>query len=279
MARRWLVTGCSTGLGRALAQRLAQEGEQVLATARDPRTLADLVDRYPALVTAALDVRDPDQCAAAVAKAQSAFGGLDVLVNNAGFGQFGTVEEVSDVELHNQFETNVYGPWRLTRLVLPLFRAQGHGHAVFVGSVAGQVPFPGLSAYTASKFAVEGLAETLAAEVAHLGIRVTVAQPGGFATHYGASTVLPQQRVDAYEAVAGPMLNGVRNMNLNPAVNSPELFADAVFHLAGLAEPPLRLPVGPDAREYLGAAYAARTKEFEDVTAAGLHLGRPATQP
>ncbi|MBV1853000.1 SDR family oxidoreductase [Catellatospora tritici] len=279
MARRWLVTGCSTGLGRALAQRLAQEGEQVLATARDPRTLADLADRHPELITAALDVRDPDQCAAAVATAQSAFGGIDVLVNNAGFGQFGTVEEVSDAEVHGQFETNVYGPWRLTRLVLPLFRAQGHGHAIFVGSVAGQVPFPGLSAYTASKFAVEGLAETLAAEVAHLGVRVTLVQPGGFATSYGSSTILPEQRVDAYEPVAGPMLTGIRTMNENPAINSPELFADTVFHVAGMANPPLRVPVGPDAREYLGAAYTARTKEFEDVTAAGLHLGRPSAQP
>lgn len=277
MARRWLVTGCSTGLGRALVERLAQAGEQVVATARQPGTLADLAARHPGnLVAEALDVRDADACAAVVATARERFGGVDVLVNNAGYGQFGAVEEVSDGELESQFATNVYGPWRLARLVLPLWRAQGGGHAVFVSSVAGMVPFPGLAAYTASKFALEGLAESLAQESAHLGVKVTIVQPGGFTTGYGVHAVMPRQRVEAYAPVAGPMLQGLLAMQDNLALNPPELFAEAVHRLAGLAEPPLRLPVGEDAGQFLSMALAARTKEFEDVTAARLHVGAPA---
>ncbi|MEV4410443.1 SDR family oxidoreductase [Catellatospora sp. NPDC049609] len=273
MARRWLVTGCSTGLGRALVERLAERGERVLATARRPGTLDDLAARFPDnLAVHPLDVRDPDSCAAAVAAAADRYGGIDVLVNNAGYGQFGAVEEVSDAELAAQFATNVYGPWRLTRLVLPLWRAQGGGHAVFVSSVAGMVPFPGLAAYTASKFALEGLAESLAQEAAHLGVRVTIVQPGGFTTRYGVSAELPRSRVDAYDPVSGPMLAGMRAMHDNPALNPPELFAEAVHRVAGLAEPPLRLPVGEDAGQFLSMALTARTKEFEDVTAARLHV-------
>ncbi|GAA1654844.1 SDR family oxidoreductase [Catellatospora bangladeshensis] len=273
MARRWLVTGCSTGLGRALVERLAGAGERVLATARKPETLADLAARFPDnLVTQALDVRDPDACAAVVAAAADRFGGVDVLVNNAGYGQVGVVEEVSDAELAEQFATNVYGPWRLTRLVLPLWRAQGGGHAVFVSSVAGLVPFPGLAAYTASKFALEGLAESLAQDTAHLGVKVTIVQPGGFSTEYGVTAPLPAARVSAYDPVAGPMLHGLRGMRDNPAINRPELFAEAVHRLADLPEPPLRLPVGEDAPQFISAALTARTKEFEEVTAARLHV-------
>ncbi|MEV0459353.1 SDR family oxidoreductase [Catellatospora methionotrophica] len=273
MTRRWLVTGCSTGLGRALVERLAQAGERVVATARRPETLSDLADRHPdTVLTLPLDVCDPVACAAVVATATAHFGGIDVLVNNAGYGQCGAVEEVSDGELEAQFATNVFAPWRLARLVLPLWRAQGGGHAVFVSSVAGAVPFPGLAAYTASKFALEGLAESLAQESAHLGVKVTILQPGGFNTPYGTSAALPRQRVDAYEPVAGPMLAGLRGMHGNLELNQPELFAEAVHRLVGLAEPPLRLPIGEDAGQFLTMALSARTKEFDDVTAARLHL-------
>lgn len=273
MARRWLVTGCSTGLGRALVERLAQAGERVVATARRPETLADLAARYPdTVLTLALDVCDPVACAAVVTAAANRFGGVDVLVNNAGYGQCGAVEEVSDGELAAQFATNVYGPWRLARLVLPLWRAQGGGHAVFVSSIAGLVPFPGLAAYTASKFALEGVAESLAQESAHLGVKVTIVQPGGFSTLYGESAAMPSRRVGAYEQVEGPMIEGLRGMHGNPELNPPELFAEAVHRLVDLPEPPLRLPVGEDAGQFLAMALAARTKEFEDVTAARLHV-------
>ena len=273
MARRWLVTGCSTGLGRALVERLAQAGERVVATARRPETLADLADRHPDTVSALpLDVCDPVACAAVVAAAAERFGGVDVLVNNAGYGQCGAVEEVSDGELEAQFATNVFAPWRLARLVLPLWRAQGGGHAVFVSSVAGAVPFPGLAAYTASKFALEGLAESLAQESAHLGVKVTIVQPGGFSTAYGTSGGPAAPARGRLRAGRGSDDRGTAGMHGNPALNPPELFAEAVHRLAGLAEPPLRLPIGEDAGQFLTMALAARTKEFEDVTAARLHV-------
>ncbi|MFY1594657.1 SDR family oxidoreductase [Micromonospora sp. WMMD737] len=272
MAKRWLITGCSSGLGQALAARLAAEGEQVLATARRPETLGALAARHPGnVVAAALDVRDPAQCVAAVEWAVDAFGGIDVLVNNAAYGQFGTFEEVSDAELAAQFDTNVFGPWRLTRAVLPLWRAQRHGHAVFVSSVAGMVPFPGLAAYTASKFAVEGAAESLAAEAGHLGVKVTILQPGGFATGYSDNLVMPEQRIPEYTPVSDGLLGALRSMNAKIEVNSPELFADVVWRLSQLESPPLRLPVGPDSETFLEAAYDARRSEYDQVVKAGHH--------
>ncbi|SCL14575.1 NADP-dependent 3-hydroxy acid dehydrogenase YdfG [Micromonospora nigra] len=272
MAKRWLITGCSSGLGRALAARLAAEGEQVVATARRPETLAELVARHPGnLVAAALDVRDPARCAAAVERAVDAFGGIDILVNNAAYGQFGTFEEVSDAELAAQFDTNVFGPWRLTRAVLPLWRAQRHGYAIFVSSIAGVVPFPGLAAYTATKFAVEGAAESLAVEAGHLGVKVTILQPGGFATGYGTNLVMPEHRIADYAPVSDGLLGALRGLNTASEVNSPELFADVVWRLSQLESPPLRLPVGPDSETFLEAAYDARRREYDQVVKAGHH--------
>jgi NAD(P)-dependent dehydrogenase (short-subunit alcohol dehydrogenase family) len=272
MAKRWLITGCSSGLGRALAARLAAEGEQVVATARRPETLDGLVARHPGnVLAAALDVRDPAQCVEAVGRAVDAFGGVDVLVNNAAYGQFGTFEEVSDAELAAQFDTNVFGPWRLTRAVLPVWRAQRCGHAVFVSSVAGTVPFPGLAAYTASKFAVEGAAESLAAEAGHLGVKVTILQPGGFATGYSANLVMPEHRIADYTPVSDGLLGALRSMNARIEVNSPELFADVVWRLGQMESPPLRLPVGPDSETFLEAAYDARRSEYDQVVKAGHH--------
>ncbi|MBB5873112.1 NAD(P)-dependent dehydrogenase (short-subunit alcohol dehydrogenase family) [Allocatelliglobosispora scoriae] len=275
MAQRWLITGCSSGLGRALAIKLAEAGEKVIATARRPETIDDLARRYSGtLVTGALDVREPAQCQAAVDLAVDCFGGVDVLVNNAGYGQFGAVEEVSDAELAAQFETNVFGPWRLTRAVLPLWREQESGHAIFVSSLAGFMPFPGLAAYTSSKFALEGLAESLAVEAAHLGVRVTIMQPGGFATAYGDSLVEPDRHVVDYEPAISGMLVGLRGIRDLPAINEPELFAEVVLRVARMQLPPLRLPVGPESETYLSAVYAARLQEFEAMTKAGHHVAR-----
>ncbi|MEU1395465.1 SDR family oxidoreductase [Micromonospora zamorensis] len=272
MAKRWLITGCSSGLGRALATRLAAEGEQVVATARRVETLDELVARHPkAVVAAALDVRNPEQCAEVVGRAVDAFGGIDVLVNNAAYGQFGTFEEVSDGELAAQFDTNVFGPWRLTRAVLPLWRMQRRGHAIFVSSVACMVPFPGLAAYTASKFALEGAAESLAAEAAHLGVKVTILQPGRFATGYSANLVMPERQITDYAPVSDGMVGALRGMNNKADVSSPDLFADVVWRLGHMESPPLRLPVGPDSEAFLEAAYDARRSEYDQVVKAGQH--------
>ena len=269
MGLRWLVTGCSSGVGRALARRLADEGEQVLATARRTQTLDDLAGRDNVEI-AELDVRDETQCAAAVNLAAQRFGGIDVLVNNAGYGQFGAVEEVSGEQLRAQFETNVFGPWRLLKMVMPHWRAQGGGRALFVSSIAGFMPFPGMAAYTASKFALEGMAESLAQETAHLGIRVTILQLGSFATKYGRSTVLPAAPVGVYEQVYGDMMAGLDDYENMPGLNHPAVFADMALRVARLENPPLRVPVGPDAERFLTTALEQRAKEFTAVVDARL---------
>jgi len=260
--RRWLITGCSTGLGRALAEQLAASGEQVLVTARDPGTLADLPGLGPGVVTTTLDVRDAEQCAAAVALAAESFGGVDVLVNNAGYGQFGVVEEVTDAELTAQLETNVYGPWRLLRHVLPLWRGQGGGHAIFSSSLSGSIAFPGLSAYTASKFALEALAESVAVEAGPFGVKVTILQLGGVATSYGERLRRPERQIDAYQPVVADMFTSVRSVGSDPAASPPELFAETVRRVAEMPVPPLRLPVGQGAFDYLEPALAARQDQF-----------------
>jgi NAD(P)-dependent dehydrogenase (short-subunit alcohol dehydrogenase family) len=271
--RRWLVTGCSSGLGRALAVAAARRGDRVAATARKPAALDELVRAWPDLITPiALDLRDPGQCEQAVRTAVERLGGIDVLVNNAGSGLFGAVEEVGDAELREQLEVLLVGPWRLVRLVLPLMRAQRSGHIVNVSSLAGRVSVPGLAAYVTGKFALEGMSQALAGEVAEHGVRVTVVEPGGFATGYGTALTEAAHRLPAY-ASSTAMLGAFRSMADNQDLGRPEDFADAVLQLVG-AEPggPLRVPIGADAFAYLDAAEQAARAEL----AAARALAHPA---
>ncbi|WP_432979221.1 SDR family oxidoreductase [Dactylosporangium sp. CA-233914] len=256
MTRRWLITGCSTGLGRALAEAVAASGQQVLATARRPETLEDLRERYPrTLATCMLDVRDPDDCHNAVHAALARYGGVDVLVNNAGVGHFGAVEEVSDAELEAQLAVNLIAPWRLTRMVLPLMRAQGFGDIVMVSSLAGRVAMPGMGAYAAGKYALEGMVDTLALELAGSGVHVTAVEPGMFATEFGASLTESPQHVPAYAGVTDPVRTGVRALKSLPVAGSPSTFAAEVMRLIAAEDRPVRLPVGDDAwRAMLDAA-------------------------
>ncbi|WP_354644073.1 SDR family NAD(P)-dependent oxidoreductase [Kitasatospora camelliae] len=261
MARRWLVTGCSSGLGSALAAAAAEAGDTVLATARKPAALDDLVKAHPdRVLTAALDVRDPEQCEAAVQTAVDRLGGVDVLVNNAGSGLFGAVEEVADEELREQLETLLVGPWRLSRLVLPVMRAQGGGHIVNVSSIAGRTAFPGLAAYVTGKHALEGMSQALAAEVGAFGVKVSVIEPGGFATRYGASLAETALRLPAYREATALMREQLRGMAENTGLSRPEEFAELVLALVAADPAPLRVPVGVGAFELLAAAEeAART--------------------
>lgn len=263
MDRRWLVTGCSSGLGRALAAAAAEAGDRVVASARRPEDVEELAGAYPGRVVAVpLDVCDPAQCQEAVAAAVAHFGGVDVLVNNAGSGLFGAVEEVADDELWAQLELLVVAAWRLTRLVLPLMRGQGGGHIVNVSSLAGRMGFPGLSAYTAGKYALEGMSQALAAEVAPFGIRVTAVEPGTFATRYGSALALTATRIDAYAEVTRPMREGLRDMAGNPALNRPETFATQVLRLVAAEQAPTRLPIGDDAYAFAEAAEKANAREL-----------------
>ncbi|MFE2525623.1 SDR family oxidoreductase [Streptomyces sp. NPDC059382] len=273
MGRRWLVTGCSSGLGRALATAAAQAGDQVAVTARKLASLEDLVRAWPGHITPiALELRDARQCEEAVRTAADRMGGIDVLVNNAGSGLFGTVEEVSDAELRDQIETLLIGPWRLTRLVLPLMRAQGGGHIVNISSLGGRMAFPGLASYVAGKHALEGMCQALAAEVAPFGVRVTAVEPGVFATRYGSSLAEAAHRLPDYAEATGEMLGGFRAMEDNAEYGRPEDFADRVLAVVASDAPtPLRVPVGEDAYAYLEAAEQAAREEF----AAARALVRP----
>ncbi|MFD9130244.1 SDR family oxidoreductase [Kitasatospora sp. NPDC059571] len=263
MERRWLITGCSSGLGQALAAAAAEAGDYVLATARKPAALAELADRHPDRVTtAALDIRDPGQCEAAVRAAVDRLGGLDVLVNNAGSGLFGTVEEVSDDELRDQLETLVVGPWRLARLALPVMRSQRTGHIVNVSSLAGRTAFPGLAAYVTGKYALEGMSQALAAEAGPLGVRVTVLEPGGFATGYGTALAEAAARIPAYGPGTDPMHAALRGMAGDPSLGRPEDFAQRVLRVVAAEHGPVRIPVGEDAFAYLSAIEEAAREEL-----------------
>jgi NAD(P)-dependent dehydrogenase (short-subunit alcohol dehydrogenase family) len=259
-----LITGCSSGLGHALAAAAAQAGDLVAVTARSTDSLAPLVEAWPGNVVALpLELRDAHQCADVVAAAEARLGGIDVLVNNAGVGLFGAVEEVGDDELRDQLEMLVVGPWRLTRLVLPGMRSRGSGHIVNVSTVATRAAVPGVAAYLSGKQALEAMSEALAAETAPFGIRVTVVEPGPFATNYGTAMTQTSNTLPDYAAVAGN-LGMFRGLAHYPLAGRPEEFARAVLHLLDAPAPmPLRVPVGPGAADMVAGALQAAQEELD----------------
>ncbi|GGK16214.1 short-chain dehydrogenase/reductase [Pilimelia terevasa] len=262
-----MITGCSSGLGAALADAVAAAGDRVLATARRPESLTPLTDRYPHLVrTAACDVRDTAACEAAVAAAIDAFGRIDVLVNNAGYGVFGAVEEIDDEALAAQLDTNLGGAWRITRAALPHLRAAGSGHILMVSSTAAGIAYPGLGAYNASKAALEGLAETLAGEVAAFGIGVTILEPGGYATGYGASLDSRRTPVEAYAPITQAMEAGIASLaGGGPGVGQPQEFAAVVRELVESGARPMRLPIGAGVATELLQAWDRRREDMLDA--------------
>ncbi|WP_331446995.1 SDR family oxidoreductase [Streptomyces xanthochromogenes] len=264
MGRRWLITGCSSGLGRALAGAAAAAGDELVVTARKTADLEELAAAWPGrIVPVPLELRDAVSCDEAVRTAVDRLGGVDVLVNNAAVGLFGAVEEVSDAELRDQLETLLVGPWRLTRSVLPLMRAQGHGHILNISSVVGRMALPGLGAYVAGKHALEGMSQALAIEAAPHNIRVTVLEPGMFATRYGASLAEAHRRIPAYDGTNLEMLQGTRGLVDNPETGRPEDFAARVLDIVAAEAPtPLRIPIGDDAFGYLEADEQASREEL-----------------
>ena len=196
--RAWLVTGCSTGLGRALVQALISRGERVFATARNPEQLSDLVGGHDNATALKLDVTSAEDIKAAAAAVEKA-GGVDVLVNNAGYGYLTAFEEGDEAGYRAQFETNVFGLIAMTKAILPAMRARGSGHIVNIASVGGLVGNPGSAYYAATKFGVVGLSEALSKEVGALGVKVTVVEPGPFRTDWaGRSLQSSGKRIDAY---------------------------------------------------------------------------------
>jgi NAD(P)-dependent dehydrogenase (short-subunit alcohol dehydrogenase family) len=247
-SRVWLITGASSGLGRALAEVALERGDRVVATARDPETVAELVERHPGRVIAArLDVTEPDQARAAVDAAVATFDRIDVVVNNAGFGLFGALEELSDEDLRGEFEANVFGALNVTRAALPQLRRQRSGHIVQISSLEGVAPaVAGESAYAGTKFAVEGLAEALAKDVGHLGIRVTIVEPGPLRTDFAAGAIARPPQSDDYAESVGEALSWFESIQ-GRQPNDPHRVAAAIVEAVGSAEPPLRLALGREA--------------------------------
>jgi NAD(P)-dependent dehydrogenase (short-subunit alcohol dehydrogenase family) len=256
MSKIWLITGSSRGLGRALAKTVLAAGDRLVATARKPEDLCDLVAEYGDRVRAvALDVTDSAAARAAVATATSAFGRLDVVVNNAGYANVNSIEDVAEDDFRKQFETNYFGVVNVTRAALPVLRAQRAGHIVQISSVGGRGAASGLGAYQSAKWAVGGFSEILAQEVRPLGIRVTVVEPGGMRTDWAGSSMRIDDISSDYQATVGTMAGLARAHN-GVARSDPAKIAKAIRELTLENEPPLRILLGTDA-VFLAHLYAA----------------------
>ena len=271
----WLITGCSTGLGRDMARAVLAHGRRLVATARKPETLDEFAGRDDALV-AALDVTDPAQISAVVQAAEARFGAVDVLVNNAGYGYLSAVEEGEEAEIRAMFETNVFGLAAMTRAVLPGMRARRRGHVVNVSSMGGLIGFAGVGYYNATKFAVEGLSEALAREAAPLGIRVTVVEPGPFRTDWaGRSLRTPVAAIADYAATAGARREAIQGYS-GQQPGDPVRAAEAVIAAVESPEPPLHLVLGRPAFEQVSAKLEAFQGELERWRALSLGADFPA---
>jgi len=245
MSRVWLITGCSTGFGRALSRYVLAEGHQVSVTSRNVKDVEDIVIPYPDTALALeLDVTRKAQIEVTIEETLRRFGRIDVLVNNAGIGYFGAVEESEEAEARRMFEINFFGLAAMIQQVLPVMRKQKSGHILNISSIGGLRGFPGLGFYNASKFAVEGLSEALSKEVGPLGVRVTLVEPSGFRTDWaGRSAKDSPVRIEDYEGTAGQNSATIRGYSGQQA-GDPERAAKAIFQIVGYPEPPLRLLLG-----------------------------------
>ncbi|MGD6757154.1 oxidoreductase [Streptomyces sp. BH105] len=254
MNRVWLVTGASSGFGRAITEAAVAAGDVVVAAARRTAPLDDLVAAHPDQVeTLALDVTAVGDVQAAVDGVADRHGRIDVLVNNAGRGMVGSVEEASDAQLRDLMDLHFFGPAALTRAVLPHMRGRGSGTIVQLTSMGGRFAFAGVGAYCATKFALEGLSEALAAEVAPLGIRVLIVEPGAFRTGFaGSADLTPVSTLDAYQDTVGPVLSALPGGS-GQEPGDPAKAAAAILTAVDADEAPLRLPLGNDAVDAIAA--------------------------
>jgi NAD(P)-dependent dehydrogenase (short-subunit alcohol dehydrogenase family) len=273
----WLVTGCSTGFGRHLARILVERGYRVAATARDPEAVADIArGNAETALALKLDVTRLTDIASAVAETRRGFGRIDVLVNNAGYGYLAAIEEGEDADVRAMFETNFFGLAALTRAVLPIMRAQKSGAIVNVSSWGGFIGFPGSGYYAATKFAVEGLSESLAKEVAPFGIKVLVVEPGPFRTDWaGRSLKTPKQPIDAYAETAVARRRQLQGYS-GSQPGDPERAAEAIIATVERDHPPFRLPLGAFAWDAMKAELEAVRKEMEGLEAVARGADFPA---
>lgn len=265
MSKVWLITGSSRGFGRAIAESALRRGHRVVATARDKTALANLVTKYgEAACAVALDVTSACSILDAVDEAYTKFGHIDVLVNNAGFGLIGSVEETSPDRYRRQFETNLFGAIEMTRAVLPAMRARRTGHIVNISSSGGLVARPGLGYYHATKFALEGLTEALAQETPHLGIKVTLIEPGAFRTDWNSAAEYPDpsQTIDDYRVSCGPIYDMMSKAS-GRQEGDPAKAAELIVDLVESPDPPLRLPLGGKAFDRIRAKFVAFVEDLD----------------
>ena len=266
--KTWFITGTSRGFGRAWTQAALERGDRVAATARTPDSLDDLVERFgDQILPLRLDVTDRAADFAAVKAAHEHFGRLDVIVNNAGYGLFGAIEEVNEVEARTQLETNLFGALWVTQAALPYLRAQGSGHILQVSSLGGIGAFPLLGLYHASKWGLEGFSEALSQEVAPFGIKVTLIEPGGFSTDWSGSSAVHSTPIPDYDSLRNA--RATRNAGVKSA--DPTASSAAILKLVDAENPPLRLLLGTAATQVVPQIYERRLKvwaEWEAVARA-----------
>lgn len=263
MTRTWFITGTSSGLGRTLVEQLLARGDRVAATLRRPEALDELrAAAGDRLWVAPLDVTDTAQVRTTVDRAFAELGTIDVLVNNAGFGTFGAVEEVDDAAIARVVDTNLLGPISVVRAALPHLRGQGHGRIVQVSTAGGQTTYPGFGFYHASKWGLEGFSETLAQEIAPFGLEVTIVQPGATPTGFGAAldqaTPMPEYAGTPADVVRQGLTNGGFRIP-----NDAERVAAAIVVAAETEPAPLRVPLGTDTYDDVRASYVARLEEHD----------------
>jgi NAD(P)-dependent dehydrogenase (short-subunit alcohol dehydrogenase family) len=256
----WFITGTSKGFGRIWAEAALARGDRVAATARDVKTLQALVEQYSDQVLAlTLDVTDKAAVGAAVAETIQRFGRIDVAINNAGYGLFGAVEEVSEAEARAQIETNLFGALWVTQAVLPQMRAQGSGHIIQVSSIGGVNAFPTVGLYHASKWGLEGFSQSLAAEVAEFGVKVTIVEPGGYATDWSGPS--------AKHATAMPIYDSIRAARASARAayvpGDPDASGPAILTVVDAKDPPLRIFFGTTGLPMTRAEYGRRIQTWE----------------
>src|SRR3954466_5555177 len=270
MSKTWFITGASRGFGREWAVAALERGDTVAATARDTSTLGDLVERFgDKVLPIRLDVSDREADIAAVAAAHERFGRLDVVVNNAGYGQFGMVEEISEAEARAQFETNVFGALWITQAALPYLRAQGSGHILQVSSIGGVSAFPNIGIYNGSKWALEGISQALAQEVADFGIKVTIIEPGAYSTDWGGSSAKHAAADPAYDRFREKADEQRKARAGTPG--DPVAPREAILAVVDDENPPLRIffgdgPLAIATRDY--ESRLATWREWEPVSKA-----------
>jgi NAD(P)-dependent dehydrogenase (short-subunit alcohol dehydrogenase family) len=262
MSKVWFITGTSKGFGRVWAEAALARGDRVAATARDTSTLDELVERYgDNVLPIQLDVTDKATVDAAIVATHERFGALDVVVNNAGYGLFGTIEEITEEQARAQMETNFFGALWVTQAALPILREQGSGHIIQVSSIGGVNAFPGVGLYHASKWGLEGFSQALAQEIAPLGVHVTLVEPTGYSTDWAGPSSVQAEHLPAYDRVREDVQKAASARRSNRGV--PEATGPAILEVVDADEPPLRVFFGAGTLDMIRGEYERRMENWE----------------